>query len=221
MNWIKWALAGNRLSNEALHGLVVQIRYLVKRLEIHLLGNHLFANAKALVFAGLFLSGSEPDCWLNTGLRILAREVPEQILADGGHFERSPMYLLAFGAALLFSLLLTPLARNAGEFLGVMDVPGERKVHTHPIPRTGGLAIFMSFVLALTLVVVADTDISRLLALNHQRISLMIGGVICFLTGLASGVTFFTAMMMVVLSTLGGNYMVAVLFAILAGGILH
>jgi UDP-GlcNAc:undecaprenyl-phosphate GlcNAc-1-phosphate transferase len=40
------------------------------------------------------------------------------------------------------------------------------------------------------------------------------------LDGLAGGITFFTAMMMVVLSTLGDRYMIAVLFAILAGGIL-
>ena len=93
--------------------------------------------------------------------------------------------LLAFCAALLLSLLLTPLARKAGELFGFLDMPSERKVHTHPIPRTGGVAIFISFVLALIIVYVADTDISRLLVLNQQRALLMIGCVICFLTGLA------------------------------------
>ena len=92
VNWIKWTLVGNRLSNEALHSLVVQIRYLTKRLEIHLLGNHLLANAKALVFAGLFFSGREANEWVDTGLGILSRQIPEQILSDGGHFELSPMY---------------------------------------------------------------------------------------------------------------------------------
>jgi uncharacterized heparinase superfamily protein len=56
------------------------------------LGNHLFANAKALVYAGLFFVGDEADTWLGKGLKILAREIPEQILPDGGQFERSPMY---------------------------------------------------------------------------------------------------------------------------------
>ncbi|MEA1922030.1 MAG: hypothetical protein U9N63_05180, partial [Pseudomonadota bacterium] len=37
--------------------LAIQVRYLRKRLEYHLLGNHPFANGKALVFAGLFLLG--------------------------------------------------------------------------------------------------------------------------------------------------------------------
>ena len=92
VNWVKWAMAGNALPEACVHSLAVQARWLAKRLEIHLLGNHLFANAKALVFAGLFFEGAEAAGWLQTGLRVLARELPEQVLADGGHFERSTMY---------------------------------------------------------------------------------------------------------------------------------
>jgi uncharacterized heparinase superfamily protein len=92
VNWIKWALGGGLLPGEAVHSLAVQARHLERRLEYHLLGNHLFANAKALVFAGMFFEGPEADRWLRKGLDLLEREVPEQVLADGGHFERSPMY---------------------------------------------------------------------------------------------------------------------------------
>lgn len=92
VNWIKWARAGNELPAECVQSLAVQARWLKHRLEIHLLGNHLFANAKALVFAGLFFEGSEAQSWLERGLDILQREIPEQILLDGGQFERSPMY---------------------------------------------------------------------------------------------------------------------------------
>lgn len=92
VNWIKWALEGNMLPPENVQSLATQVRWLSRRLEIHLLGNHLFANAKALVFAGLFFDGSEASTWLEKGLRIIDREVQEQILADGGHFERSTMY---------------------------------------------------------------------------------------------------------------------------------
>jgi uncharacterized heparinase superfamily protein len=92
VNWIKWALRGNPLPAEALHSLAVQSRWLLRRLEWHLLGNHLFANAKALVFAGMFFAGKEAQRWRDKGLTLLAREIPEQILGDGGHFERSPMY---------------------------------------------------------------------------------------------------------------------------------
>lgn len=92
VNWIKWALAGNALDALWLHSLAVQARFLTRRLEIHLLGNHLFENAKALVFAGLFFAGPEAQAWLKRGLGLLRREVAEQVLADGGHFERSPLY---------------------------------------------------------------------------------------------------------------------------------
>ncbi|MGB3646410.1 MAG: alginate lyase family protein [Mesorhizobium sp.] len=92
VNWIKWALSGNTLLPGAVQSLAVQTRWLSRRLEYHLLGNHLFANAKALVFAGCFFAGPEAEAWLGRGMRILAREVPEQILADGGQFELSPMY---------------------------------------------------------------------------------------------------------------------------------
>ena len=92
VNWVKWGLQGNAMEPDWLDSLAVQVRFLRKRLEVHLLGNHLFANAKALVFAGLYFSGDEAEEWLGKGLSILAREVPEQVLDDGGHFERSPMY---------------------------------------------------------------------------------------------------------------------------------
>jgi uncharacterized heparinase superfamily protein len=92
VNWIKWALRGNHLPQECAQSLAVQARWLSKRLEIHLLGNHLFANAKALVFAGMFFDGEEARRWLEKGLTILEREVPQQILTDGGQFELSPMY---------------------------------------------------------------------------------------------------------------------------------
>ena len=92
VNWIKWYLGGNQLSTSALQSLFIQLRWLNKRLEYHLLGNHLLANAKALVFGGLFFENKEANNWLQKGLVILEREVREQILPDGGHFELSTMY---------------------------------------------------------------------------------------------------------------------------------
>ena len=89
VNWIKWELAGNTLTAEALASLAMQAEYLSHTVEYRLLANHLFENAKALVFAGLFFKA---DTWLRMGLAILRKQVPEQVLSDGGHFERSPMY---------------------------------------------------------------------------------------------------------------------------------
>jgi uncharacterized heparinase superfamily protein len=91
-NWIKWSLAGNPLEPSALESLALQVRFLAETVEYHLLGNHLLANAKALVFAGAIFEGGAAGEWLSSGLRILASQMPEQVLDDGGHFERSPMY---------------------------------------------------------------------------------------------------------------------------------
>lgn len=92
VNWVKWLMSGQAPEREWIDSLATQARWLSQRIEWHLLGNHLFANAKALMLAGLVFEGSEADAWREMAVRIIERELPEQILADGGHFERSPMY---------------------------------------------------------------------------------------------------------------------------------
>jgi len=101
VNWCRFAWRGRPLGEAAVQSLAVQVRALADQLEIHLLGNHLWANAKALVFAGLFFEGAEADGWLRLGLRHLRRELAEQVLADGGHFELSPMYHAIIAADVL------------------------------------------------------------------------------------------------------------------------
>ena len=60
VNWIVW-LRTIGISDEArLHSLATQARQLARSIEYHLLGNHLFANAKALVFAGAFFAAQRP-----------------------------------------------------------------------------------------------------------------------------------------------------------------
>lgn len=96
VNWIKW-LARQPVSDAAaltaiLRSIELQTHVLSQRLETHLLGNHLFENAKALIFAGCFFEGALADAWMERGARILDAELDEQILVDGGYFELSPMY---------------------------------------------------------------------------------------------------------------------------------
>ncbi len=87
VNWIKFGVKG-----EAAQSLAEQLRYLACFPEYHLLGNHLMANAKALILGGVFFCGSEAEQWLQLGWKIYRKQLPEQILTDGGHFERSLMY---------------------------------------------------------------------------------------------------------------------------------
>ncbi|HIF9202283.1 TPA: heparinase II/III family protein [Photobacterium damselae] len=92
VNWVKYFLSFGPHSEKALDSLYLQAHVLSKKLEYHLLGNHLFANAKAMVFVGCYFKGKQSDDWLKLGLKVLDQQIPEQILRDGGNFELSPMY---------------------------------------------------------------------------------------------------------------------------------
>jgi uncharacterized heparinase superfamily protein len=101
-NWIKWlSRHAENATPSMLLSLAQQADVLEQRIEYHLLGNHLFENARALTLAGAYLSGVGPNRWLESGLRILDLELREQFLSDGGHFELTPMYQ----ATMLWGLL--------------------------------------------------------------------------------------------------------------------
>jgi uncharacterized heparinase superfamily protein len=142
VNWVKWILADNAPGDTVHASLAVQARWLTQRLEYHLLGNHLFANAKALVFAGLYFDGAEAARWLETGLNIVNEQLAEQVLPDGGHFERSTMY---HAAALEDLLDLVNVLQAAGRPVerGWLDVAARMQrwldVMRHP---DGGIAFF-------------------------------------------------------------------------------
>ena len=116
----------------------LQARHLMRNLEWRLLGNHLLENAAALALAGSSFTHPDAGRWLATGRGLLSRELPEQLLADGGHVERSPMYQ----CRVLYSLLLlraagTPALR---ELAGPYVVPAAEALAalTHP---DGGIAL--------------------------------------------------------------------------------
>lgn len=61
--------------------------------------------------------------------------------------------LMCIMGAFLLSLALTPAAKKLAVHFGVMDIPKDsRRMHKKPIPRMGGLAIYVAF-LAVTLAV--------------------------------------------------------------------
>jgi uncharacterized heparinase superfamily protein len=72
--------------------LAAQLRFLAGHLETDLRGNHLIKNLRGLLWGGAVFAGSGADRWRDLGSRLLARELDEQVLADGCHHERSPAY---------------------------------------------------------------------------------------------------------------------------------
>ncbi|MHC4872184.1 MAG: heparinase II/III domain-containing protein [Planctomycetota bacterium] len=92
INWIKYHFEFTNINEPLAKSMYIQSRFLSGNLELHIEGNHIFENYKALLFAGLFYESKEADEWLKIAKNNLLSHIKEQILPDGGHFERSPMY---------------------------------------------------------------------------------------------------------------------------------
>ena len=80
------------------------------------------------------------------------------------------------------ALLLTPVVGRGSALLGLVDAPGGRKVHVHPVPRLGGVAVVASAVLALTIVHGLVTPESQGEFLPAVR-PLLLGALLIFLAG--------------------------------------
>ena len=149
INWLKFlARYGRSLElpgragriDTLLVSLGAQVATLERRLEKDLLGNHLLKNIKALLFAGALLETPRSARWWAKGEELLEQELNEQILPDGGHFERSPMYhaqiledlaelrllCAATGKNLSCSPLLAEKIRSMARFMkGILHPDGE------------------------------------------------------------------------------------------------
>ncbi len=72
--------------------------------------------------------------------------------------------ILCFSIAFFISLASTPLVKTIACRIGAIDVPdGERRVHKSPIPRLGGLAIFLGFICAVLTLADIDTQMRGIL----------------------------------------------------------
>jgi uncharacterized heparinase superfamily protein len=100
---VNWILAYSAFSNyiqidkkfqeKFLRSIVMQSNFLLKNREYDVVGNHLFENLKTLIICGMFLGDSTLGVKCkDIGERELLKQLSEQFLYDGGHFELSAMY---------------------------------------------------------------------------------------------------------------------------------
>lgn len=88
-NWVHF-LSRNHIQDGAINRhLYAQTCLLRRRLEHHIGGNHLLENGLALLTAALYF---QHDGWYRQAAKLVRSELSAQILDDGGHDERSPMY---------------------------------------------------------------------------------------------------------------------------------
>lgn len=92
VNWVKFFVNYKFEKDIYIESLYLQLRYLSKNIEYHIMGNHVLANAKALIFGGIFFNVSESNNYRTIGEHLFNKQINEQILQDGAHFELSPMY---------------------------------------------------------------------------------------------------------------------------------
>lgn len=89
INWVQF-LSRNQIQDDVINQhLYAQTDLLRRRLEYHLAGNHLLENGFALLTAALYF---RHDAWFRRAAKLVRAELSTQILTDGGHDERSPVY---------------------------------------------------------------------------------------------------------------------------------
>jgi UDP-GlcNAc:undecaprenyl-phosphate GlcNAc-1-phosphate transferase len=66
------------------------------------------------------------------------------------------VYLLTFLLAFFVTYLATPVVKILASKLNAFDMPNDRKVHSQPIPRLGGLAIYIGFLAALVFAMIVS-----------------------------------------------------------------
>lgn len=89
INWIKF-LSKNKIRDHKINKeLFNHYQRLADNLEYHLLANHLLENVISLLFGAYYFKDNR---FYNKAKVILEKQLNEQILNDGAHFELSPMY---------------------------------------------------------------------------------------------------------------------------------
>lgn len=114
--------------------------------------------------------------------------------------------LLAIIVAFVISFVITPVVKTFATKVGAVDIPGEaRRIHDHPIPRMGGLAIFFGFLLSVLLFV----DITK------EVRGILLGSIIIVATGAIDDVVSLRAWIKFVIQ------IVAAVVAVLHGVVIH
>lgn len=89
INWLKFIYRHHIDDQEINAFMMADLQTLDRQLEYHLLANHLLENAFSMTIAGYCLQHKR---FYEKGRRLLDEQLAEQIMDDGAHYEKSPMY---------------------------------------------------------------------------------------------------------------------------------
>ena len=99
-----------------------------------------------------------------------------------------PIVVAAFAVAAVLSLVATPIVIRAARRLGALDEPNSRRVNATPVPRGGGVAVAVAYLLVATVVVVLNEHSDLIPDPNRPETStflaVLAGGALAALLGL-------------------------------------
>ncbi len=99
--------------------------------------------------------------------------------------------LFCFFASAALGLVLTPLTIRLAKLWGLVDLPGARKVHIHPVPRIGGLAIALAALVPIAIEALirpnlfgAEVQAGTIITLIASSLSILLFGFVDDLTNI-------------------------------------
>ena len=94
--------------------------------------------------------------------------------------------VLALAVALIVSFLMTPVVKTFAYKVGAIDVPkDDRRMHKVPVPRLGGLAIFIGFMVSIFIFV----------PITPEMRSILLGAVVIVVLGVVDDIMALPAML--------------------------
>lgn len=123
INWVKFFCKyPETMTTERIGSLYSQVMLLEKKLEYHLLGNHLLEDAYALYINACFFNDER---LYKKASQLLKDQLAEQVLPDGAHYEQSPMYHCILLDRLLDCINISLTTNNADD-INSLKVYAER-----------------------------------------------------------------------------------------------
>ena len=151
VNWLfaieLGAPSAEAVSDQVWQSLAMQTTFIARNLETDVGGNHLLKNLKAMSVASCVWRGATADRWRDRFLAAFDRELAAQLLTDGAHYERSPMYhalVLADAVEVGFALRLSGYDLPESLAASIRAMAGYLPSVTHP---DGDIALFNDSVL--------------------------------------------------------------------------
>jgi UDP-GlcNAc:undecaprenyl-phosphate/decaprenyl-phosphate GlcNAc-1-phosphate transferase len=95
-------------------------------------------------------------------------------------------YAVIFLVSLVSALVCTPVVGRYAIGMGVMDLPGERRIHSVPVPRLGGIAVFLALVVTFSLCAIGDRYFHNIFFGHSLHLAILIGvsGIVVLIGGL-------------------------------------